>query len=405
MAPKLKKKNSNNGEKATELWPDLPQQLIKMISWQSTLMQNIGDGGVTKSWRSLSKQCNQTSKPPIWLQLHDDRGNNVHDTNFKMNIKFHRGEWIWYPRRRWPEPWEYYEGFSEGATVAKGVCSRKLAEGESSPTVYYQIYYPHGCKSFYSLPPWDPMVPFRHPVVSSCSEKSVMMVLTGITHPAFAFCRLRGRGYREINAWTKQDCTIPDPHCSSEKQNFMRFTNVIGYQGKFFALSLQGALAVIEPDVDSSDLKITALGPKRAVPSVQSRYFKEYLVESNGEILLIFLISRKSVNIVDDIEVFQLDIDKLLWVKMERIGDRTLFLGTNCCISICASKVGSKSDCVYFSNNKSVKGWWVYDFEAAGSISSCLSDGILPQICRVSDPNPTNSRRRNRNRLASRVFS
>ncbi|KAK9184660.1 hypothetical protein WN943_025011 [Citrus x changshan-huyou] len=38
-------------------------------------------------------------------------------------------------------------------------------------------------------------------------------------------------------------------------------------------------------------------------------------------------------NIVDDVEVFRLDIGTLSWIKMERLGDRTLFLGSDCCMS------------------------------------------------------------------------
>ena len=44
----------------------------------------------------------------------------------------------------------------------------------------------------------------------------------------------------------------------------MRFTNAIGFRGKFYALNLQGALAVIE-DIDSV-LKITYAGKRRAAP-------------------------------------------------------------------------------------------------------------------------------------------
>ncbi|KAF7142776.1 hypothetical protein RHSIM_Rhsim05G0111900 [Rhododendron simsii] len=57
---------------------------------------------------------------------------------------------------------------------------------------------------------------------------------------------------------------------------------------------------------------------------------RKYLVESNGEILLVFLIvSRKSIHSVDNVEVHRLQFNTLSWVKMERIGDRTFnFLST-----------------------------------------------------------------------------
>ncbi|KAJ6986346.1 hypothetical protein NC653_024051 [Populus alba x Populus x berolinensis] len=87
----------------------------------------------------------------------------------------------------------------------------------------------------------------------------------------------------------------------------MRFTNAIGFKGKFYALSLQGTLAVIE-NIDSH-LRITALGKKRAIPSDSSLHFRELMVESG----------------VDSVEVYQLDVDDLTWIKMESLGDRTLF--------------------------------------------------------------------------------
>ncbi|KAJ6986345.1 hypothetical protein NC653_024051 [Populus alba x Populus x berolinensis] len=123
----------------------------------------------------------------------------------------------------------------------------------------------------------------------------------------------------------KADCTIVDPNCSnpSERRHFMRFTNAIGFKGKFYALSLQGTLAVIE-NIDSH-LRITALGKKRAIPSDSSLHFRELMVESGEEVLLVFLISKASSNIVDSVEVYQLDVDDLTWIKMESLGDRTLF--------------------------------------------------------------------------------
>ena len=60
----------------------------------------------------------------------------------------------------------------------------------------------------------------------------------------------------------------------------MQFTNAIGFRGKFYALTSQGTLAVIEED--DSHLKITSLGTKRAIPSVSTRHFREHLVELKG---------------------------------------------------------------------------------------------------------------------------
>ena len=126
-------------------------------------------------------------------------------------------------------------------------------------------------------------------------------------------------------------------------------------------------------EVDSH-LEITSLGTKRAIPSVSSKHFREYLVESDGEILLIFLISKKSINVVDDVEIFQLDLVRLSWTKMESLGDQTLFVGEQCCVSVSASKVGCKRNCLYFHfSHNTIHGWWLYDMKS-GSISPGWSD-------------------------------
>ncbi|KAF7143446.1 hypothetical protein RHSIM_Rhsim05G0098900 [Rhododendron simsii] len=187
----------------------------------------------------------------------------------------------------------------------------------------------------------------------------VGMLDSGFEKPAVVFCDPNGGNY----AWLKHDSTLVDPHSSN--QQLMKFTNAIGFKGKFYALSLQGTLAVIEK-IDSH-FRITSLGTNRAVPSVHSMHFKEYLIESNGEILLVFLVSRKSIHRVENVEVYRLRFDKLSWVKMESIGDRTLFVGTNWCTSVDASEIGCRLDCIYFSYETADE-WWVYDMER-GSIS------------------------------------
>jgi hypothetical protein len=157
--------------------------------------------------------------------------------------------------------------------------------------------------SRWRLPPWDSRNPFicaflsASPWQYTLKMECFVLVLTGISHPAFVFYQICG-GWKK-HAWIKEDCTIVDPNCSnpSERRHFMRFTNAIGFKGKFYALSLQGTLAVIE-NIDSH-LRITALGKKRAIPSDSSLHFRELMVESGEEVLLVFLISKASSNIVD----------------------------------------------------------------------------------------------------------
>jgi hypothetical protein len=59
---------------------------------------------------------------------------------------------------------------------------------------------------------------------------------------------------------------------NESQQQYMQFTNAIGFRRKFYALSLQGTLAMME-DIDSV-LKITYLGKRRAAPSISSKHFR-----------------------------------------------------------------------------------------------------------------------------------
>ncbi|PHT41680.1 hypothetical protein CQW23_20534 [Capsicum baccatum] len=155
------------------------------------------------------------------------------------------------------------------------------------------------------------------------------------------------------------------------KGQLIQFSNAIIFGGKFYAPSLQGTLAVIEEIEDQ--FQVTRLSKRRAIPaSSYSKHFIEYLFESNGEILLIFLISERSNRVVDNVEVFKLQIDDLSWLKMDNLGDRTLFTGIKCCLSVPASQDGCRNNCVYFTHH-SVDGWRLHDM-GSGFISPCYDD-------------------------------
>ncbi|OAY39442.1 hypothetical protein MANES_10G095400v8 [Manihot esculenta] len=341
-----------------KLWPDLPHHLIDLLARKFSLIHQISSEGVTKSWREEPSKCRPNPRPP-WLELSSDYENHHnHKEPHTLNIPFRRGFYR-VRRRSWPAAahpaYQFHVlGCSHGVLVSKGA------------SIHDPIW-----SSYWQTPLWDAKVPLICAALSSSpprrwkdnrKDKCTIMVLTGIANPAFAFYRI----WESRGEWIKKDSNIVDPHCSSS--SLLQFTNGIWYKEKFYALSLQGTLTVIE-DIDS-DLRITALGKKRAVPSVSSMHFRECLMESEGKILLVFLISRKSIKVVDCVEVYQLDTAKLTWVKKENLGsDRTLFVGGNCCMSVSASEVGCRRNCVYFTQGK-VDGWWIYDMETATIDSS-----------------------------------
>lgn len=346
QSPSVKEANS------ARPWPDLPRQLINLIGKKPALMDGISFGGTSKTWRTAPRQCNPAGKTP-WLQLSTGEGDGrckewhgrPHPHFFIITVR--RGEYWPYPSRGVYEcPEEYFVGYSHGVLVTlcstPSECKYRYAEGSA----------------YSRLPPWDANIPIKRaaPITKPLWFNACVLVLTGISSPAFLF-------YKPgvAREWIKQDCIIVDPHSpvgSQPRETFMRFTSAIGFEGKFYALSLQGTLAVIE-ETDSG-LGITSLGRSRAIPSAPSRHFREHLVESDGEILLVFLISRKWINVVDDVEVFSLDPGNLSWIKMENLGNRTLFVGADFCMPVHGSRVGYRSNCLFFTQLND-EGWWVYE--------------------------------------------
>ncbi|KAG8368581.1 hypothetical protein BUALT_Bualt15G0060400 [Buddleja alternifolia] len=344
-------------------WPNLPHQLITLISRQRTLMQNITSVGcVTKSWRSSPTRCRPDGEPRH-LQLVEITGKkspkNTNKTH-TIDLWFHSENYSWYDKKRIlsyrrPPPRICIMGHSHGYIVAMETDLSECCLWELSTFGMYLGRWRYG----YYLPPWDVNLPFKIATLSSKINDPLgcnVMVVTGISSPAFAFYRHR-RGRLTQKEWILENCTLKEPYALNQ---YMQFTNAIGFEGKFYALSLQGSLVVIE-DIDSC-FRITGIGGTRVVPDKASRQFREYLVESNGEILLVFLASRKSIGLVEDVEVYRLDIGKLLWEKMDSLGDRTLFLEDECCMWVTSSIMGCRTNCIYFTHYR-VDEWFVYEME------------------------------------------
>ncbi|XP_047951504.1 uncharacterized protein LOC125196854 [Salvia hispanica] len=160
---------------------------------------------------------------------------------------------------------------------------------------------------------------------------------------------------RGVAVW--HECVTPDPFDPKKKP--MEFTSMVRFRGNFYAMSLQGALAVMQ--VVETRLTITGVTVGRAVPRSSWRFFKEYLCEMNGEILLVFLIHMKSLAIVDDVEVFRLDLVRMDWVKFERLQGKAMFLNQNCSW-VNSEELWCKDDRVYFTEG-SENIWKVYNMK------------------------------------------
>ncbi|EYU43588.1 hypothetical protein MIMGU_mgv1a018396mg, partial [Erythranthe guttata] len=193
------------------------------------------------------------------------------------------------------------------------------------------------------------------------------MCMTGVSSPSLFGYRSnppinRGRHTKYTSTLIKYECNTIDPFDAKKKR--MQFTSIAKLQGAVVALSLQGALAVIQ-EIDSC-LTIKAVSSSRAVPSVSSKFFKEYFVQLNGEILLVFLINQKTASVVDKVEIFRLRFPDLKLIKVENIQGKTLFVD-QCHNRVSSVQTGYRGNCIYFnqgSENERCK----YDL-----VSDCIS--------------------------------
>ncbi|KAG5581672.1 hypothetical protein H5410_052299 [Solanum commersonii] len=238
-----------------EAWPNLPQQPDET----NRLMPNISFLGVSKSWRAAPKQCSAKNAQLPWLEISN-----------KDN---------------------YYHGILKGHGILLGHIFM------DDPAIY-SLLIPTSRITYRSIPTWDPTIPFKFATPSSNpynnNKACFLMVLTECSNPAFVVSHL---GYE--NKWMKEENTLLDPNCS--KRKLMQFTNTIGFEGKFYALSLQGTLLSVIKEIESS-FQITKLSRSRAVPSVFPKHFT-----------------------ADNVKVLKLHMDNL--------GNRTLFTGTTDFIS------------------------------------------------------------------------
>ncbi|CAA0823205.1 Unknown protein [Striga hermonthica] len=188
---------------------------------------------------------------------------------------------------------------------------------------------------YYDLPR-DSSVHFR----GTESSGSFQFVITGLTSLAFPFpkgveqdCARKFSYYWRYVSMMKS-CTVIEPFSTTDHQ-YMELTNFIGFGGKYYAISRQGSLAVIE-------------------------YSKVQRWN-----LLVFLLLRASVNVVDDVEVFGLDESSLCWKEVEKLPDDTVFfVEDKWCLGVSASLFRCKSgeNCVYFTYERG-EHWFCFDMK------------------------------------------
>ncbi|CAA0828701.1 Unknown protein [Striga hermonthica] len=376
MGYKTKKKSSKPPSTEGASWLDLP------LKKGPTVLEHLsGLGGPTKSWRTPADASSSDAT------AEHDRAADLVEINLPpppvpcRKFRYDPDElegFGYYSRRR--EDYRrsggqgiYFKGYSHNHLIA---LDANLSACYIQNGLMGGLHFP---------PPWDSGVPFKSATSASSSSSTLeTMVITGISTPAFGFYK---SNHRE-NGWTYVNCTVVDPYSAAAGDGeYMEFTNAIGLEGKYYAISRQGSLAVIEDVSNTCNFQITAVGENRAVPSCQgTKHFREHLLEYGGEIYLVFLVSTKWVNVVDRVEAFWLDRSRLVWENVEKMlpEDGVFFVGPKACMGIKSGLVGCKGNRVYFKHD-GADTWHVLDM-GSGEISQTsgpeldLTEAHIPAI-------------------------
>ncbi|PHT41724.1 hypothetical protein CQW23_20578 [Capsicum baccatum] len=356
MAPngRRKQKTSSKDESTyVEPWQNLPEKLLNFLKKPrrySSLIESMGPAGVTKSWRSATKKCSSTAKSP-WLELSNEPQSYCKTQQHTFNLSFEESGCYWWHGRRRPryDPWKHFHYYSPWS----------ILDGEKIPIDYCFLNSSRGGYSHWGIPPSDRKNSVLFPYSSDGGDCCCF--------PSFVVDQL-GQNQKWMNLECNQNGLI-DPN--DPKGQLIQFSNAIFVDRKFYALSLQGTLAVIQESRECQ-FQVTRLSRKQAIPSNYSKHFIEYFLVTNGEILLIFLISERSNRTVDKVEVFKLQVEDLSLLKLDNLGDRTLFVGINCCFSVPSSRIGCRNNCVYFTH-RLIDGWRLYDMRS-GCIYPCYDD-------------------------------
>ncbi|KAK1582513.1 hypothetical protein Q3G72_015786 [Acer saccharum] len=93
-----------------------------------------------------------------------------------------------------------------------------------------------------------------------------------------------------------------------------------------------------------------------------------HLVEFRGEILLVIRFTRNLYIETYDFKVFRLDFGQMEWVKLDGLGDFSIFLGRNCTRCYSTKELGvDKGNCIYFTDEFGPMSWIKGDHGLTGS--------------------------------------
>ncbi|RVX12588.1 putative F-box protein [Vitis vinifera] len=177
-------------------------------------------------------------------------------------------------------------------------------------------------------------------------------------------------------------CKPGDREWKTLKSGIYHFQDIIFYKGNFYATAKQ-EVGIVQCDL-GPEPKVTPFAPPVWVRSLENKY----LVESCGELLQVsrFLHyddDRDEMSPYNTIifEVFKLDFNTRTWIKVENLGDNSLFLGHSGTFSISTQDLLEfKKNCIYFLDDY-LTAYYLSEFP-----QGCTDMGVFNLETRMVEP-------------------
>ncbi|XAR69575.1 hypothetical protein NMG60_11001222 [Bertholletia excelsa] len=322
-------------------WSSLPYDLVFMIANRIPAIEDfLAFSAVCHSWRSVYVNKSWSPSPHFpWLMLCENRADESNRAFFSFQKK--RCHLLPLPqaqeRRCWGSScgWLVTIGLDLQIHLLNPVTQIRIALPPQSTFPHQPTFIAAENRGWYRAHFIHKAFVFKTPVNGKRDELAVMAI-HGMMNDHLAVAK---PGY---DSWV-----------TVETSPLFVYEDVTVFKDKIFAICGSGTLVLIEIDgANSPRAKQISPPPDGALP-----WQKLYLVESSGELLLVYRIIGR----LDDFslgtisfEVYKFDFKANKWVRKDELGDQALFVGDNNSVSIaCSSANCCKPNSIYFADDTS----------------------------------------------------
>ncbi|KZV48958.1 F-box/kelch-repeat protein-like, partial [Dorcoceras hygrometricum] len=294
-----------------QTWSALPVEILEQFLSQLNLKDNIRASSVCKRWLEAATSVRQANKPP-WLMFMPKYGDlyEFYDPSERKKywLKFPelQDSRLYYAKDGWllmmtPRPHNIFFFCPYTREVIKLPVLRRLAlhmiAFSAAPTSA-------SCVLFTVRRIVGSMVEIK----TCCPGDKEWTTTNHVSHPAF-------------------DCSL--------------FDKIVFSKGHFCCLSYSSFLGLYSPSGSSWVVHHVPLPERPLNPSPKSWYNRKFMAEHGGDIYLVNSSSH------DDPLIFKLDETTMAWIRIETLGNMSLFVSFFSCHAV-TDLLGTMGNSVYF---------------------------------------------------------